>query len=52
VVYEWMHAKDVDGWNYARGAGLNGTAGVDCALVSYRTYVESPTVFGRLLRNL
>lgn len=51
-VYEWMHEKDVDGWNYSRGVGLNGTAGTDCALVSYTTYVESPTFFGRLLRNL
>jgi len=51
-VYAWMHEKDVEGWNYSRGAGLNGTAGRDCAHVSYTTYVESPTVFGRMLRNL
>ena len=50
-VYEWMHGKDVAGWNYSRGVRLNGTADAGCALVSYTTFVESPTFFARLLRS-
>lgn len=51
-VFEWMHEKDVADWNYSRGVRMNGTVERDCALVSYTTYVESPTFFARLLRNL
>jgi hypothetical protein len=51
-VYVWMHKKDVEGWNYSRGVRLNGTAGAECALVSYTTYVEAPSFFARLLYGL
>ena len=51
-VYVWMHEKDVEDWNYSRGVRFNGTADADCALVSYTTFVESPTFFARLLHTL
>ena len=50
-VYEWMHGKDVAGWNYSRGVRLNGTTDTGYALVSYTTFVEAPTFFARLLRS-
>ena len=46
-VYDWMHQRDVTDWSYT--TFLNAT---DCALVSYKTEVESPSIFARLMRSL
>ena len=46
-----MHERDVDNWNYSTEVQRNGSSEMQCAVVSYNTYVESPTFFARLLRN-
>ena len=50
-VFEWMHERDVDNWNYSTEVQRNGSSEMQCAVVSYNTYIESPTFFARLLRN-
>ena len=49
-VYSWMNQRDVSDWTYSTHTLLNGTD-TSCALVSYKTYVQSPTFFARLLSN-
>ena len=49
-VYLWMHERDVTDWTYATLLPLNGTD-TRCAVVSYKTFVQSPTFFARLLSN-
>ena len=51
-VYVWMHEKEVENWNYSRALRVNGSTPVVCATVSYDTFVESPTFFAQMLRNL
>jgi hypothetical protein len=51
-VYVWMHEKQVENWNYSRAVKMNGSRAVECATVAYDTYVESPTFFAQMLRNL
>jgi hypothetical protein len=50
-VYSWMNQQDVVDWTYATEEPLNGT-GAPCVLVSYKTFVQSPTFFARLMSNL
>jgi hypothetical protein len=50
-VYAWMHQKDVRDWEYSSQASVNGTEPGVCALVSYKTYVASPSFFARMLQN-
>jgi hypothetical protein len=49
-VYEWIHHHEVTDWTYATLLPLNGTD-TRCAVVSYKTFVQSPTFFARLLSN-
>jgi hypothetical protein len=49
-VYEWMHHHEVTDWTYTTLLPLNGTD-TRCAVVSYKTFVQSPTFFARLLSN-
>jgi hypothetical protein len=49
-VYAWMNQHDVADWTYSAPPPPNATD-APCALVSYTTFVESPTFFARLLRN-
>jgi hypothetical protein len=49
-VYAWMNQHDVTDWTYSPELMLN-TSDTRCVLVSYKTFVESPTFFARLLRN-
>ncbi len=49
-VYAWMNQHDVADWTYSTHLLLNGTD-THCVLVSYKTFVESPTFFVWLLRN-
>ena len=51
-VYVWMHEKDVLNWNYSRAVRVNGSAEIACATVSYDTFIDSPTFFATMLRNL
>ena len=51
-VYVWMHEKNVENWNYSRAVRVNGSTEIECAVVTYDTYVESPTFFAQMLRNL
>jgi hypothetical protein len=51
-VYVWMHEKDVQNWNYSTRVVVNGSRQTECATVSYDTYIESPTFFAQLMRNL
>ena len=51
-VYVWMHEKDVENWNYSREVRVNGSAEIECATVSYDTFIDSPTFFATMLRNL
>ena len=51
-VYVWMHEKEVENWNYSTAMKANGSREVPCATVAYDTYVESPTFFAQMLRNL
>jgi hypothetical protein len=51
-VYVWMHEKDVENWNYSRALRANPVTMVECATVSYDTFVESPTFFAEMLRSL
>ena len=46
-VYSWMHQQDVLDWTYAPSP--NATR---CVRVSYKTEVESPSVFARMMRSL
>lgn len=50
-VFQWMHQRDVNGWNYSTEDKSNGTTDMHCVLVSYHTFVDSPTFFARLLNN-
>ena len=50
-VYTWMHERDVRDWNYSTGPSVNGTEPGVCALVSYKTYLSSPSFFSRMLQN-
>ena len=49
-VYAWMHQHDVSDWTYSTELLLN-SSNTPCALVSYKTFVQSPTFFARLLSN-
>ena len=51
-VYVWMHEKDVLNWNYSTRVVVNGSRQTECATVSYDTYIESPTFFAQMMRNL
>ena len=50
-VYAWMHEKDVRDWNFSTQDTVNGTEPGVCALVSYKTYLSSPSFFARMLQN-
>ena len=50
-VYSWMNQRDVVDWTYSTELMLN-TTDTLCALVSYKTFVQSPTFFARLMSNL
>jgi hypothetical protein len=50
-VFQWMHQRDVEHWNYSTEDKYNGTTEMHCVLVSYNTLVASPTFFSRLLSN-
>jgi hypothetical protein len=49
-VYAWMNQREVSDWTYARLVPANGTD-ARCAAVAYKTFVQSPTFFARLLSN-
>jgi len=51
-VYEWMHEKDVEHWNYSTAMKANGSREVPCATVAYESSIASPTFFAQMLRNL
>ncbi len=51
-VYVWMHEKDVLNWNYSTRVVVNGSRQTEYATVSYDTYIESPTFFAQMMRNL
>ena len=51
-VYVWMHERDVEDWNYSRAVRVNGSTAVECATVTYSSYIDSPTFVGQMLRNL
>jgi hypothetical protein len=50
-VYVWMHEKDVQNWNYSRAVRHNGSTEIECATVTYDTFIDSPTFFAQFLRN-
>jgi hypothetical protein len=50
-VFQWMHERDVEHWNYSTEDKYNATTDMRCVLVSYKTLVASPTFFARLLSN-
>jgi hypothetical protein len=50
-VFQWMHKKDVVDWNYSTEVRFNGTTDLQCVVISYKTMVEAPTFFARLLSN-
>jgi hypothetical protein len=49
-VYAWMNQREVSDWTYAMLVPVNGTD-TRCAAVAYKTFVQSPTFFARLLSN-
>ena len=51
-VYVWMHEREVENWNYSRAVRVNGSTEIECAVVTYDTYIESPTFFAKMMRNL
>ena len=51
-VYVWMHEKDVENWNYSTAVRMNGSTASECATVTYDTFIDSPTFFAQILRNL
>jgi hypothetical protein len=50
-VFQWMHQRDVEQWNYSIQNKYDATSDMHCVLVSYKTFVASPTIFARLLNN-
>ena len=50
-VFQWMHEKDVENWNYSRAVRHNGNTEIECATVTYDTFIDSPTFFAQFLRN-
>jgi len=50
-VYVWMHEKDVENWNYSRAVRHNGSSEIECATVTYDTFIDSPTFFSQFLAN-
>ena len=50
-IFQWMHQRDVNDWNYSTEDKYNGTTQMNCVLVSYKTFVASPSFFVRLLNN-
>ena len=50
-VYMWMRERDVEDWNYSTAVRMNGSTAMECATVTYDTFIDSPTFFAQFLRN-
>ena len=51
-VYVWMRERDVEDWNYSTAVRMNGSTAMECATVTYSSYIDSPTFVAQMLRNL